>query len=460
MADLSSLYIACSGSQWTDQLENILNALSLTWTYQPLEQWLTAEVGQPHILLGCFTMAEFESAWQRWRTHEPQAWALAVIAPENKEQALHWQTQGLVDDWLCCDTLSTLELQRALGVFCATTRHTLHARRMQAITHVMLDMVAEFTLDGVYLYSSSSHYDALGYEPQELTGRSVYELVHPEDLTIVEEGLKTLQSQERVGPVECRYLHKQGYYVWLSCQAVRMRTPEREVVMVGAREITHLKEIENRLQRSLQERGQLLQEVYHRVKNNLQVISSMLNLQVRRTQDPMAAQILRETQNRILSMALAHEKLYESEDLERIDMAQYARELSNYLFHAFGLGLSAIQLEYECEPVYLNIDQAISCGLILNELISNAMRYAFPQLQRRTSCRIHVRVCMIADDRVELAVMDNGVGLPAHVDPLNPQTLGLRLVNSLSRQLGGSVHTESKGGFQIYIRFPKKGHSG
>lgn len=455
MADFSSFYIAGSGSKWPLKLGEILDALSLSWAYQPLDQWLTMAAGRPSVLLGCFTVAEQQQAWQDWRLHEPQAWALAVVSTEDREQALFLQTQGLVDDVLCLETLSVFELQRALGILQAVARKSSASEplRMQAITRVMLDMVAEFTPDGTYLYSSPSHYDALGYQPGELSGRAVFDLVHPEDRVIVQQGLETLQYQDQVGPVECRYLHKQGHYVWLSCQAVRMRILGQDVVMVGAREITHLKQIQERLQHSLQERGQLLQEVYHRVKNNLQVISSMLNLQVRRTEDYGVARILRETQNRILSMALAHEKLYESEDLEQINMAEYARELSHYLFHAFGMGLSAVHLEYDCEPVYLNIDQAICCGLILNELITNAVRYAFPPSQQHQAGLICVRFRAVEAGVIELGVTDNGVGFPAQVDPLSPQTLGLRLVNSLTRQLRGQIYADSQGGARIHIRF-------
>ncbi|MGE3725986.1 MAG: sensor histidine kinase [Candidatus Sericytochromatia bacterium] len=198
----------------------------------------------------------------------------------------------------------------------------------------------------------------------------------------------------------------------------------------------------------------VVHEVYHRMKNNLQVISSLLSLQVRRTQELPTLNVLRETQNRVLTMALAHEKLYQSQQLEKLNLAEYAQDLSQHLFHNYGLGLSAIQLKYDCEALHLGVDAAISCGLILNELISNAIKYAFPATFVSLSSEIWVRIRIQKAGLFELSVADNGVGLPPQVDLFNPDSLGLRLVNSLSRQLGGQILVDEQVGTSIRLLLP------
>jgi two-component sensor histidine kinase len=197
-----------------------------------------------------------------------------------------------------------------------------------------------------------------------------------------------------------------------------------------------------------------LQTVYHRIKNNLQVISSLLNLQVRRTQDLNTLQVLRETQNRILTMALAHEKLYQFPEQEKLNLAEYSQDLSEHLFHTYGLGLSNMDLSYDCESLILDVDTAISCGLILNELLTNAIKYAFPSTYAPSQSQIQIRLRILDGDLFEMSVADNGVGLPPQIQPLNPETLGLRLVNSLSRQLGGRIFVDTQGGTRISILFP------
>ncbi len=198
----------------------------------------------------------------------------------------------------------------------------------------------------------------------------------------------------------------------------------------------------------------VVQDVYHRMKNNLQVISSLLSLQVRRTQDLTTLNVLRETQNRVLTMALAHEKLYRSPQVEKLNLADYAQDLSQHLFHNYGLGLSAIQIHYDCEPLLLGVDAAISCGLILNELISNAIKYAFPATFVSPSCEIWIHIRAQDTGVFELSVVDNGVGLPSQVDPLSPDSLGLRLVNSLSRQLGGQIFVDEQAGTAFRLLLP------
>jgi two-component sensor histidine kinase/CheY-like chemotaxis protein len=212
------------------------------------------------------------------------------------------------------------------------------------------------------------------------------------------------------------------------------------------------KETERQLESSLREKVVLLQEVHHRVKNNLQIICGLLNMQSAAVDDPRVASALEESQKRIHSMAMIHEMLYSSRSLDDINFAEYISLLSAEVSHSYSLDPIRIRLTFELEPVYLKIDQAIPCGLILNELLSNAFKHAFPN-GRSGEIRISLRK---QDSRIRLAIEDTGVGLPESRPQSEVQTLGLRIVDILSRQLDGSTEITSNSGLQFVLKFRAK----
>ena len=207
------------------------------------------------------------------------------------------------------------------------------------------------------------------------------------------------------------------------------------------------------LTRSLAEKEVLLQEVHHRVKNNLQIIASLLRLQAD-TLDIPAAEALRQSQHRVESMALIHEQLYESSDLRQVNLAEHAQLLLSKLLYAYGAGPERISACVNMQPLMLGVDQAIPAGLILNELVSNSLKHAFPDDRKG---RIDVEGGL-AGDCVVLLVRDDGAGLPESFDPAQSTSLGLRIVQILSRQLKGSLQIQpgglKKGGSEFRITFP------
>lgn len=206
---------------------------------------------------------------------------------------------------------------------------------------------------------------------------------------------------------------------------------------------------EERIRSSLAEKNVLLKEIHHRVKNNLQIISSLLKLQAGNVQDAQALSVLEESQARVRSMALIHEKLYQSEDLAEINFGDYARELVTYLFRAYSMTTGTVHLKMQVDPVRLDINAAIPSGLIINELLSNALKHAFPNQREGT-----VEVSLTQnDDVIELSVSDDGVGLPAGFDFRQTSSLGLQLIDTLSIQLGGEVEVISEEGTTFRIRF-------
>lgn len=221
------------------------------------------------------------------------------------------------------------------------------------------------------------------------------------------------------------------------------------------RDITQRKIADEAIRASLREKEVLLKEIHHRVKNNLQVVSSLLGLQSRTIEDGALRKMFQESQNRVHSMALIHESLYQSANLSEIDFPAYIDQLANYLFRSYGIDSHRVQLTAAIDELRLTIDTAVPCGLIINELVSNSLKYAFPDGR---SGRIQIE--MHQDDHrcIRLAVIDDGVGLPDGVGEPGTKSLGLRLVRTLSDQLDATLDMASDGGARITLTFNAGGH--
>jgi len=215
-------------------------------------------------------------------------------------------------------------------------------------------------------------------------------------------------------------------------------------------DITDRKLAEDKLIASLHEKEVLIKEVHHRVKNNLQVISSLLNLQGRQTEDEETREAFRDCRNRIRSMALVHEKLYGSKELARIDLADYVRNLTSYLSASYGIE-KRVRLRLDLEDAAIGIDKAIPFGLIINELVTNCIKHAFPD-GRTGEIRIDLHPC---EGKLKLVLSDNGIGLSKKIDDPSTKSLGLNLVQTLVKQLKGTidVQSSSNGGTKFILAF-------
>lgn len=215
-------------------------------------------------------------------------------------------------------------------------------------------------------------------------------------------------------------------------------------------ELSERKQAEKQIKKSLQEKEVLLKEIHHRVKNNLQVISSLLYLQSNKAVDGQTIELFNESQNRIRSMALIHEKLYQSEDLVNIDFTEYIKSLISYLFNSYKPKLNVINIQVNVAGVLLSIDEAIPCGLIINELISNSLKHAFPDNRKG---KIKIKMTSNKQRKVTLTVEDNGVGFPEDLESEKTETLGLKLVNNLTNQLTGTIKHLNTNGTKFMITF-------
>lgn len=214
-------------------------------------------------------------------------------------------------------------------------------------------------------------------------------------------------------------------------------------------DVAEVKRAEDRLKSSLREKEVLLKEVHHRVKNNLQVISSLLNLQSARIADPTIRAAFFASQTRVRSMALIHEKLYRSEMLAGIDFGDYLRTVTNDLVRSYSI--TNVTVDMETDEVHLPVDTAIPCGLIVNELISNALKHAFPG---GAEGKLFVKARRLSSTEVELIVEDTGCGIPQGADPKAMTSMGMTLVHSLTEQIGGTLSLTVPRGTRIAIRFP------
>jgi PAS domain S-box-containing protein len=269
--------------------------------------------------------------------------------------------------------------------------------------------------------------------------------------------------------------HKDGTEVPIEIGLTPVQTAEGDFVLSSIVDITERKrseklqadlvnqlkilnaELEERVQArtvelrgSLRERDILLQEVHHRVKNNLQVISSLINLQTTALEQGKNRDALEECQTRVQAIALIHEKLYQSRDYSQVEFSDYVRSLASNVFHATGMSSSEVTLELAIDDVTLGVDTAIPCGLLLNELITNALKHAFKD---RRSGTVRVELTRLEGDRIRLVVMDNGVGLPDGFNMATSQSLGLQLVSTLARQLRAELKVRGSEGSSFALTF-------
>ncbi|MGL4377461.1 MAG: PAS domain-containing sensor histidine kinase, partial [Microcoleaceae cyanobacterium] len=215
-------------------------------------------------------------------------------------------------------------------------------------------------------------------------------------------------------------------------------------------ELNERKQAEDNLKKSLREKEILLKEVHHRVKNNLHVVSSLLQLQSETIADAQIAKMFEESENRIHSMALIHEKLYRSQNLAQINFGEYLEDLVTNLFESYNVSNERIQLELETEPIFVNIETATPCGLIVNELVSNSLKHAFPQ--EKTGI---IQVCCYQNEekRIYLKIKDNGIGFPQNRDFRNTNSMGFQVVCTLIRQLKGCIEIDRTGGTTFDLNF-------
>ncbi|MEG3902949.1 PAS domain S-box protein [Microcoleus sp. B4-D1] len=304
-------------------------------------------------------------------------------------------------------------------------------------------MSAEFT---DLLYLSPAYEQIWGRSREELYADplKMMEWVHPEDKILLEEAMGRVLQGESTN-TEYRIFLPDGTIRWVCDRAFPIYDESGKIYRIAGicEDISDRKLTDARIQAALREKEVLLKEIHHRVKNNMQVISSLLQLQAQYIEDEATLTLFEESQTRIHSMALIHEQLYQSEHLDRIALSPYVENLVANLYQSFGCGNTSIKFNLKVDPIYLNIETAIPCGLIINELVSNSLKYAFIS---SLAGEISINFNEINNSQFHLTIQDNGRGFTANFDWENTETLGLRLVKMLAYQLEASIAIDSQRG--------------
>ncbi|MBZ2165263.1 PAS domain S-box protein [Methanobacterium spitsbergense] len=305
--------------------------------------------------------------------------------------------------------------------------------------------------NGVILDVNDATINVLGLSKENMVGKHFTELkIFEDNINFYRERFHKISSEKIIKPFESMLLDKYGNIRHIYIQISPIRDNKNiSFFLIIAIDITEQKEFENALKNSVKEKEVLVQEIHHRVKNNMQIISSLLNLQSRYVEDDEAVDVLKESQNRVKSMAMIHEKLYQSEDLTNINFKEYIISLISNLFYSYNIDKNKIKKIIDIEEIKLNMETAIPCGLIISELISNSLKYAFPN---RIGGQITVFLKFIEEEYV-LTISDNGIGLSDELDFKNTDSLGLQLVNSLINQIDGEIELNKNHGTTFIIRF-------
>ncbi|MBU7030095.1 MAG: PAS domain S-box protein [Theionarchaea archaeon] len=286
----------------------------------------------------------------------------------------------------------------------------------------------------------------------ELLGKSALTLIAPEDHEKALANLQRTLNEGAVQNVEYTLVRKDGSFFIgeLNATLIKDSKGNPRAFIATVRDITERKRAELQIKASLREKEVLLKEIHHRVRNNMQIMSSLLNLQSEQVEDKEIHNILKESQNRIKSMALVHENLYQSEDFANIDFTYYIEALVYNLYWSYEASPERIAVITDMD-ILLGIDVAIPCGLIINELVSNSLKHAFPG-DRKGEIRIAIHE--IGENEIALVISDNGVGMPEDFDFRNTESLGLHLVTILAEdQLQGSISLDRSRGTEFQVRF-------
>ncbi|MBW2195679.1 MAG: PAS domain S-box protein [Deltaproteobacteria bacterium] len=315
---------------------------------------------------------------------------------------------------------------------------------------------------GIYLTDKNGRYQYVNERWLKMSGMSYEEAwgdgwvkgLHPDDRDLVLRAWEKMVESEGEWGLEYRFQTPQGKttFVLVLGLASPMRDDDGQITgYIGANaDITYLKETERQLMVSLNEKDVLLKEVHHRVKNNIQIVSGLLNISSMKTSNQEAKDVLQDARSKVFSMALIHSQLYQQEQLDAIDMGTYTHRLMGQLSNAYNDRGRSIRTVVEPSDVYLTLNQAIPCSLVINELVSNALKHAFTERQKGT---VAVSVSGIDDNMVTIKVKDDGIGIPEGTAIDKPKTMGLELVKGLVNQLGGTVQFRQDKGTEVTVKF-------
>ncbi len=322
--------------------------------------------------------------------------------------------------------------------------------RYRSLVENITEVVYTLDMEGRFTYISPAAFRQSMYHADDVIGRNFADFVHPDDLPGLLESYKRTLAGE-IEPYEYRIFDKDKSVRYIRTSSTLMFHNGVPVGITGLMsDITEKKLGEERLKASLREKETLLREIHHRVKNNLQVVSSFLHLQSRDVSDPATLELFRNSEGRIRSMALIHEQLYRSDSLSLIDFSKYIEGLVRYLHGMYQSRDVRITPTVKADTIHLSIDRAIPCGLLLNEILSNSFKHAFRGRERGAISVEFGR----RNEHYVLSVADDGVGFPPELTGSNASTLGFQIITALVDQIGGTMEVRNDAGACVTVSFP------
>jgi PAS domain S-box-containing protein len=403
-------------------------ALLLDYTLPDGEPWLLADAAKAHI---------------------PEVPVVFVTGVSDEGVAIEALRRGFADyvkknPGFCDELPAVLERAAHLGRIKGRLDET--SALMRAIVEQSSDLMAVCTGEGKLVYVSPVCLTLLGKKSAELVGRLWTEIVIPEDrdaLLAMLPGAHENPAQ----PATLRCCRKDSSLAWAEARValLKARSSAQPMIVLTLHDVTAQREHEQQMQSSLREKEVLLREVHHRVKNNLQVIQSLLKMRARLLPEGETRAAIEATVQRVHAMALVHERLYEREDLASLSLGDYLRDLFIGVENTSSAERGQIQLQLNAEDIQLDLECAVPFGLLVNELISNCFKHSFPDGRNGT---IEISVHRV-DGAVSMVIEDDGIGLPQHFNGNATTSMGLKLAGSLAHQLGGSLKFTSGKGCRV-----------
>jgi len=329
---------------------------------------------------------------------------------------------------------------------------TASEKKYRALFESDPDYTILLSLEGHLIDVNQAAINITGFTKDELVGKHFMDLkIFPEEeLGLHLKRFMSLSKGENLAPFESRIYDANGEIRLIEVKQTFIKLDDKiEYILLICSDITQRKKAEDEIRSSLNEKEVLLQEIHHRVKNNMQIISSLLNLQKRHVNEEESVNVLMESRNRVKSMAMIHEKLYQSGNLTNLKFSEYIPRLVSDLLYSYNIPQDQIKIVIKVEDVKLNIETAVPCGLIINELVSNIFKHAYPggrEGKLEISLKKH-------HDNYELIICDEGIGFPEELDFKKTETLGLQLVNNLVEQLDGEINLDQSQGTEFKITF-------
>jgi PAS domain S-box-containing protein len=331
--------------------------------------------------------------------------------------------------------------------------------RLAAIVESSVDAIVGITMERTVVSWNRAAERIFGYPAGEAIGSPISFVMPPDRVHEENQIIDRLKRDEYIDHFETVQRRKDGqeFPVSLTISPIKDATGKIIGASRSVRDISDKKRAEEQIQASLREKEVLLREIHHRVKNNLQVIYSLLRLQSKLVTDPKASALFKDSQARVKAMALVHETLWQSKNLSRIDMSEYSRTLTRRLFESYGISSDTLGLNLNIAPISFSMETAVSCGQLINELVSNCLKHAFPN--GRTG-DVTVELLSNGNDTYLLTVSDNGVGLPPDFEVGKTESLGWQLVPMLVEQLNGTFELQESAGTTVRLTFSEIHYKG